>query len=1582
MEKRDLVTLTGRDRAHPDRLQQGHAEQRIKQIYFARPFGNCRSEAELSPSHRAEPRCYRPRSLVASFKIDLSTFEETARGAYQLLDAIAPIFDKKYVDRSPNELAQVAQVISLVKVFRKMEPEVLTFLAAHASLAVMWESNELPRNMFRKMKPEVLIFLAAHASLAVMWASNELPRNNLDRSNMYSIVSGAVKGIVGDENDPHLRNLVKMAADELVEMHAAKIIGEEISTSRTNFNAAYGLVGTEYGSKLVRNKIWRSVLFHINQGHGQKGGSRKSATRSGDLSCSTFTRVTARQVRNKIWRSVLFHIHQGHGQKVTSRKQSLIGSTAHGSLMRGESAGHQPEGGPGPGTSPRASDPAEGMAIANHIKRDQLDPAAGQIAADIEAVVEVVTEIQDELAEELKREAEEKKTSRHTIPNGPTIATFEAWDSFSGCNLDCRAESGQSEYQMLDFPQKVHGAVSVKDCLVTMLVISKQAYSKAMHMQMDLLVQKNVDHCCRLPFLRHTPLRELFRLSRYLQEETFSRGTTILQQGKENTSLHFLIQGEVEIVIDLPLSTNKTLLAASLQAGQLAERPASLAHAPSMARRNIQNLDGSPVHPDVMTAIMYKGPMQRIMLGRRGPGVVLGDDSLRERRMVVSVVALSGTVKTLSITPQRFSMCIDPLTLRLMHKLQKQHNATAEFTSAVGDVSGRTLLLDRCREVMLTQSYERMKKPIKVNPTEGDSKLWKRSDAVGSHFSSSESLTEGERRVKATEGDSKLWKRSDAVGGHFSSFESLTEGERSVNAIEGDSKLWKRSDAVGGHFSSFESLTEGERRVLAAEEAAAAAIKAGLYEAHAQVMLSPRTMVATNAATSRAVSGSKVPLVGISTSMFKGMRVGGSLAKFIETVQTVEEQRAVQQVVDAKMRQKMVDLDLTGETHPSVVKKLDISGSGVSMASHRVYTDMVEAAAIACIRVGFVPGQPEIPMDELAPVLDDAAVAWSQIAHESELQLVRWKSHEFYLLGGLGMGRGKKPMVRMISDSLLQILESFKNIIAHNPVPHHTFSAGLAIGAIFASYDCGRFMTGVSGQAAVAAQKLCAKSCADFPTGHISNPRAQFVASGNQLATSRTHELQFVASGNQLATSRTHELRFVASGYQLVRAVELPYSAKFDDVFGRGSLEKEPVSQGNTALASLNVQAIKSSHFGDSGTWYSLDDGLPCTGPVSADASSGTWYSLDDGLPCTGPVSADASRSNLNQTPASPTGRLTLSPITVQADKSYNADSDSPASASGSPKLTMKSHGTRRGSNLDGAKRKHGLKALPGQLQADPSHISDSGKQAATAPRTTLEPHSSGHKTHDDSDNPIASWSLKAWGPRTAPAQQGERQGLGPSTRASASASRADGAGCRQGSREQALAPAPAPAGLTGQGAGREAGSREAAGGTHSITPYGPGTKLGNLYGVPGGGSWDGENSLYASLHFFPFLPDHFLPAVPHFSKRDPPGTSPAGERPHEIEMEKQRKGQLRKKQLRARKQGDRPTPIACPPSSGTHRQTAASNNPNLSIQAAPYTRRASTVQVLLEKIAPLVPSSYRASQRGKASTAHEAASAAVPAPS
>ena len=44
----------------------------------------------------------------------------------------------------------------------------------------------------------------------------------------------------------------------------------------------------------------------------------------------------------------------------------------------------------------------------------------------------------------------------------------------------------------------------------------------------------------------------------------------------------------------------------------------------------------------------YQGPLQRVVLGRRGPGWVLGDDALREKRMAVSVVVASANAVSLA----------------------------------------------------------------------------------------------------------------------------------------------------------------------------------------------------------------------------------------------------------------------------------------------------------------------------------------------------------------------------------------------------------------------------------------------------------------------------------------------------------------------------------------------------------------------------------------------------------------------------------------------------------------------------------------------------------------------------------------------------------------------------------------------------------------------------------------------------------------------------------------------------------------------------------------------------------------------
>jgi hypothetical protein len=36
----------------------------------------------------------------------------------------------------------------------------------------------------------------------------------------------------------------------------------------------------------------------------------------------------------------------------------------------------------------------------------------------------------------------------------------------------------------------------------------------------------------------------------------------------------------------------------------------------------------------------------------------------------------------------------------------------------------------------------------------------------------------------------------------------------------------------------------------------------------------------------------------------------------------------------------------------------------------------------------------------------------------------------------------------------------FARTIAHNPVPHFAFAAGIVIGGLFTTYDTGRFLTG------------------------------------------------------------------------------------------------------------------------------------------------------------------------------------------------------------------------------------------------------------------------------------------------------------------------------------------------------------------------------------------------------------------------------------------------------------------------------------------------------------------------------------------
>lgn len=149
--------------------------------------------------------------------------------------------------------------------------------------------------------------------------------------------------------------------------------------------------------------------------------------------------------------------------------------------------------------------------------------------------------------------------------------------------------------------------------------------------------------------------------------------------------------------------------------------------------------------------LLWQGPKQRVVLVRRGPGAVLGDDGLRERKLAVSCVASSASVLLLSVNQQRFSMCVDALTLRLFHKLKAQHGAVGELAGAVAQAAARDHLLDRVRHLLLSHSYDttllpptlvRGEKPAYARPE------WIPPNSVGSNFSEFISLMTGERAAQ------------------------------------------------------------------------------------------------------------------------------------------------------------------------------------------------------------------------------------------------------------------------------------------------------------------------------------------------------------------------------------------------------------------------------------------------------------------------------------------------------------------------------------------------------------------------------------------------------------------------------------------------------------------------------------------------------------------------------------------------------------------------------------------------------------------------------------------------------------------
>ncbi|WIA09516.1 hypothetical protein OEZ85_008912 [Tetradesmus obliquus] len=235
-------------------------------------------------------------------------------------------------------------------------------------------------------------------------------------------------------------------------------------------------------------------------------------------------------------------------------------------------------------------------------------------------------------------------------------------------------------------------AVAEPNKVVALLAISRPVYMEACRLHREAHVARLVDALCRLPCLRHTPIKELHRLACHLKEATYQPGQMLLHQGREVPDIHFLISGSVLLTYSAPLT------AAAKPCHMLSSDGAALILPPVAAAAAAPATSGLPAGPAaaaaaaVVAAVAAGGSSNggprssgladllrlgqqavqpAAVVGVRGPGAVLGDDALRERRLAVGVLAATA-VTTLKIEVLKFMSCMDPLTLRLLGRLQQQ----------------------------------------------------------------------------------------------------------------------------------------------------------------------------------------------------------------------------------------------------------------------------------------------------------------------------------------------------------------------------------------------------------------------------------------------------------------------------------------------------------------------------------------------------------------------------------------------------------------------------------------------------------------------------------------------------------------------------------------------------------------------------------------------------------------------------------------------------------------------------------------------------------------------------------------------
>jgi len=658
---------------------------------------------------------------------------------------------------------------------------------------------------------------------------------------------------------------------------------------------------------------------------------------------------------------------------------------------------------------------------------------------------------------------------------------------------------GQLQQQpgaMLGLPPRCIAAVTDDaGCAVQLVRMTQEALFTVLRLNAQAHVAAIVPLCCRVPSLRHTPVRELHRLARHLRWVSFQPGEVLLHQGREITGVFILHSGTVQL--------------------QVHPRPHHQA-AWKAAATNSSN--AAALRAEASSAVDVGGA---VVLGSRGPGALLGDDFLRERRMACSVVALT-QVRALRLPPHKLPQVLDPLTLRLLDRLrQQQSSAAAAALLAEGESAvERAAAAAEHRATVLASTYGaggatsttsigRAGSPD--NPSVPATLL---RDEGGGGPSASVLLSSS---AQVQRPQWKVARRIDASGTVAQAGQQHCSSKQYAASASRSPQRRPRSS------SSPTGCGEQQRGSDEDEAAWMAALPRGLTEAKCARRTHTCDSVRQVVAGIRELEAARRSAAPVHSAP------GGWRLPVSKNCCTHSEASAAAG-------------DGAADSGSCSIAGNNVRSCGYQNDTASDHTSALESACVGIVDILLLDGQPQTEdEDAVAVAIDDAVAKFVAVVHDAGLRLIRWGPTRYVLLAELpidgegdaeeeeeeeegdadegasstgGGGGGKKAVVRAAANSLLLMQHRLAAVVTKAACPHLRFTAGLAMGTCFLQSTAGDFVQCVSGRAYSAAERLL-HLAATLP----SSTDAIIVSDSVQQLILASHDLQPIGGGFMLISA-------------------------------------------------------------------------------------------------------------------------------------------------------------------------------------------------------------------------------------------------------------------------------------------------------------------------------------------------------------------------------------------------------------------------------------------------------------------------------